>query len=457
MKRGGLAIFLVVALLSLSLVSALGSMVSMNVDKRLNPGDVWYLGGNKTNIFSLVYESYTATTAKFVLKHNDQEADSRTMNIGESYAFLFGSSGVFNTTFLEFSANSAELRNNFINSTWIESAVIPDLTLLWGSSEKKTLATGESWDVLGGIGGYRIIAVSIDARSDPRQAWLVLTKDCVKKDDLIVQNGKYANFTISGGAVLGIYVDSMFAGATSDMIQLKYVSISKDTDVFNPTAVLKKENWQCSEWGLCDNINQTRTCTDLNNCGGTYGIPILTQNCTISVCTEDWTCADWGACIGGQKRRACADHNNCGTNEDKPELTQNCSLYNDAQVGGENIIIKNDSGNNTILIIGQDSVQTNLETINKDSKIYVTTGAGTNEVKITPEIARIHVPEGMNVREIKIEEYKLKAVYVFYGTVEARLLLLFPVLAEVKVGVNVEDGKLTYLQKPWWAFLASGI
>jgi hypothetical protein len=39
-------------------------------------------------------------------------------------------------------------------------------------------------------------------------------------------------------------------------------------------------NWSCGSWGTCSNGQQTRTCTDSNNCGVTTGRPAITQSCT---------------------------------------------------------------------------------------------------------------------------------------------------------------------------------
>lgn len=40
------------------------------------------------------------------------------------------------------------------------------------------------------------------------------------------------------------------------------------------------QNWQCSSWGVCENSQQTRTCTDSNSCGATTNKPTETQSCT---------------------------------------------------------------------------------------------------------------------------------------------------------------------------------
>lgn len=44
-----------------------------------------------------------------------------------------------------------------------------------------------------------------------------------------------------------------------------------------PTACA--ENWQCSDWSACSDNQQTRTCTDKNNCGTAANKPAESQNC----------------------------------------------------------------------------------------------------------------------------------------------------------------------------------
>ncbi len=93
------------------------------------------------------------------------------------------------------------------------------------TAEKKTLITGETWDF---GDGWTLTAQSIDAKSSPRQAWLVLGKDGVKKDDIFVSQGSiytYVEKNISNETdvpLLVTYVDSVFTGATTDMVQLRY-------------------------------------------------------------------------------------------------------------------------------------------------------------------------------------------------------------------------------------------
>ncbi len=99
------------------------------------------------------------------------------------------------------------------------------------ASDKKTLTVGETWEV---GDGWTLTANSIDAKASPRQVWLTLSKDGVKKDDKVVTSGSgtdakpiytYVEKSLCGETdvpVFVTYVDSVFAGATTDMVQLRY-------------------------------------------------------------------------------------------------------------------------------------------------------------------------------------------------------------------------------------------
>lgn len=47
------------------------------------------------------------------------------------------------------------------------------------------------------------------------------------------------------------------------------------------------QNWQCTAWTACENSQQTRTCTDLNNCGIATNKPSETQSCSSIPTKED--------------------------------------------------------------------------------------------------------------------------------------------------------------------------
>ncbi|MFH1801743.1 MAG: hypothetical protein ABH804_02850 [archaeon] len=83
------------------------------------------------------------------------------------------------------------------------------------------------------------------------------------------------------------------------------------------------EKWVCSSWSDCTNNKQTRTCTDLNNCGTNLNKPSTSQSCDVQ-CIEKWECSDWGGCVYGQQTRTCTDLNNCGTINNKPSQSKSC-------------------------------------------------------------------------------------------------------------------------------------
>ncbi len=93
------------------------------------------------------------------------------------------------------------------------------------ASEKKTLQVGETWNI---GDGWALIVNSIDAKATPRQVWITLSKDGVKKDDKVIWQGgiyTYTEKSLAGETDVPLfvtYVDSVFAGATSDMVQLRY-------------------------------------------------------------------------------------------------------------------------------------------------------------------------------------------------------------------------------------------
>ena len=92
------------------------------------------------------------------------------------------------------------------------------------TSDKKTITVGETWDI---GDGWTLKAQSIDAKASPRQVWLVLSKDGVTKDEKVLAQGQVYVYVDDIASELDVplfvtYVDSIFAGATTDMIQLRY-------------------------------------------------------------------------------------------------------------------------------------------------------------------------------------------------------------------------------------------
>lgn len=101
--------------------------------------------------------------------------------------------------------------------------------------EKQNLEVGETWD-LGN--GYKLTAQAIDAKATPRQAWLVFSKDGTKLDDKVVAQGEI--YTVSRDFLAEernvpffvTYIDYIYAGANSDIIQFKYTWLTSPDIVY---------------------------------------------------------------------------------------------------------------------------------------------------------------------------------------------------------------------------------
>ncbi len=98
------------------------------------------------------------------------------------------------------------------------------LGLEMDTTEKKTLTVGNVWKL---PSGYELSIKAVDAKATPRQAWLTLSKDGKTVDDTVVEYKTMYEYTdkILGDSdvlIFAVYVDSIFSGTTTDMIQLKY-------------------------------------------------------------------------------------------------------------------------------------------------------------------------------------------------------------------------------------------
>jgi len=86
-------------------------------------------------------------------------------------------------------------------------------------------------------------------------------------------------------------------------------------------------SWQCNSWSTCLNSVQTRTCSDTNSCGVANGEPSETRVCA-NACTPNWRCFSWGFCTNSQQTRTCSDSNSCGVTVGKPVEIQSCCISN---------------------------------------------------------------------------------------------------------------------------------
>jgi len=110
-----------------------------------------------------------------------------------------------------------------------------------------------------------------------------------------------------------------------------------------------------------------------------------------------------------------------------------------------------------VIKIGEMSVESLLEVVERAEKIYIETSKGEREIRILPEKAIFNAKKIENVADIKISQEGSDAVYIISGTKKARLFFIFPIMADVEQKISVEDGEVVSTKKPWWSFLALGI
>jgi|GEM_PF-2055548 len=141
---------------------------------------------------------------------------------------------------------------DFQGEKWIalkgKANKLAKLVVEMGKEDKKVLTTGETWS-LGS--GYELTINAIEARTTPRQVWFTLKKDGVVVDEGIGQSPErntteakekavyYSTRTILGESnvlFFTIYVNTIFSGATADMVQFKYAWLIDETTAKDVTA-----------------------------------------------------------------------------------------------------------------------------------------------------------------------------------------------------------------------------
>ena len=93
------------------------------------------------------------------------------------------------------------------------------------AGDKKTLTIGETWSI---GSGYELTVNAVDAKASPRWVWFTLKKDGAVIDDVVINQGEvyeYSKKSLAGELNIPVfitYIDSVFVGTTTDMVQLRY-------------------------------------------------------------------------------------------------------------------------------------------------------------------------------------------------------------------------------------------
>ena len=108
--------------------------------------------------------------------------------------------------------------------------------------------------------------------------------------------------------------------------------LSGTVPVSGPAGGTCTPRWYCTEWSVCSNGTQTRTCSDANACGSFAGIPLQSASCATPTpsCSPSWSCTAWSACTNGTQGRTCTDLHRCGVYTGKPFELQSCTTVTTA-------------------------------------------------------------------------------------------------------------------------------
>jgi hypothetical protein len=161
--------------------------------KTLAQGETWNIGGGWTLTTQSMDMTASPKQVWLVLSKNGIKLDDKVSQEGEIYSYL----NIFSTRIASIYAGSSN-----------DMVVLTD-TLL---ADKKTLSQGETWNI---GGGWTLTAQSMDMKASPKQVWLVLSRNGIKLDDEVVEEGEvyYYNF-------LSTKIASIYSVPTGDIVLL---------------------------------------------------------------------------------------------------------------------------------------------------------------------------------------------------------------------------------------------
>ncbi|GEM_PF-1255438 len=141
-----------------------------------------------------------------------------------------------------------------------------------------------------------------------------------------------------------------FSGIIDDVrIYNKALSYSEVQEIYQyGISTTCTPSWSCTAWSTCSNGQQTRTCTDSNNCGTTSGKPAESQSCLYGC--DPLTCSQLGKQCGSWDN-GCGEMLNCGvctygySCSSNGQCVQNSTQQNCTDTdGGINYYVKGNAG-----------------------------------------------------------------------------------------------------------------
>jgi len=258
------------------------------------------------------------------------------------------------------------------------------------------------------------------------------------------------------------------------------------------------EDWSCTDWTDCVDEQQTRTCTDLNDCGTTENKSSESQDCDIETpdTTDKICCHKFGygsmmtkvnsryqmiereSCVtpeglvgGGREivdNELCEQYRNTIRTKNRikanytnqSECPEDCTCAGSTVKcwieGGRQMTVYAGKSGNMILQIKGVNMTTKVTLYKDNNTLYgVFKGNKTREIKVLPDQVKEKIRQRIKAR---LEEYNITldedGIYQVQTKKKARLFFLIPVRENVKAQLHSETGQIIKIRNPWWGFLA---
>ena len=195
-----------------------------------------------------------------------------------------------------------------------------------------------NWNTNGAVEGENVYLNVQGQNCDGKEiSFVIYEKDILSGDDSVNINPSRVNFSGNSATISWIAEwqddETLGLGGNPEYYFIAYFKNGQTIVSIVSNLLLIRQKicttfWECTDWSECLDSTQTRTCTDLNNCGKIADKPEESQECTIDsqpTCTTFWECTDWSECLDSTQTRTCNDLNSCGTLLNKPKESQSCT------------------------------------------------------------------------------------------------------------------------------------
>jgi len=258
-------------------------------------------------------EGSNITTASFETFINDSNVLSWTNSSSEGY-LINGS----DTEDFQFSANAptlgdynltitvVNLTGSFNYNISVTIADVSDPSITFDSSTPDNNAVLNQTNILLEVSATDNIATDTITGFIYNSTRSLLTSSTTTNNSLSV------NFT---GLVDGdYYINATVNDTSGNNGSTSTRKITVNTSAASSAPAACTENWNCTEWSVCSNNLQVRSCADSNACNSSFLTKNENQTCG-TTCTPNWDCTDWvpeECTFGENQNRTCTDLNNCG-------------------------------------------------------------------------------------------------------------------------------------------------